>query len=176
MESIRWVEMGSRLAGFKGTERRSSCPDLLPGPGIQAQMGQVPALPLKPSERGHVTSVSWCHVCWGQSLQVGIPGPEIPWSRGSQTAILLALRPHSHSAQHPCPMPWGQPMKFPPTTTTTRARLRGKGPHPGVELPGEEVLRSTWGPAGPSLLCPRGTANRTTSCSGIWLKTQAVIF
>lgn len=63
-------------------------------------------------------------------------------SRGPQTAILLALRPYSHSTQHPHPMPREQPMQYP----RRPARLRGRGLHPGAELPGEEVLRSTWGP------------------------------
>lgn len=69
---------------------------------------------------------------------MGITVHEVPvQSRGSQTAILLALRPYSHSA-HPRPMPWGQPMESLPGQG--QAQREGPAPQGGATRGGSPAL------------------------------------
>lgn len=139
---------------LEGPERRSSRPDLLPGPGIRGgsagtERGQATS-PLCLSSRASVAfdlcelvpRLPWGRVCrwlWGFLYT-----RSLVQSRGPQTAILLALRPYSHSAQHPHPMPREQPMQSPPPQASQAQR---EGPAPQG--------RATWGGSPALHLGPR---------------------
>lgn len=147
LDRTRWAQEGGWKCGrqlggvsktLKGEAAAVTC-SLDPGPGEAAQgseHGRAKPLLCLLNRRGHWTSVSLGpRLPWGHGLQaaVGVTVHEVPvHSRGSRTAILLALRPYGHSA-HPRPMPWGQPME-----SRGKARLRGRGLPPRVESPGRK--------------------------------------
>lgn len=98
-----------------------------------------------------------------------VPGPEQRPPNSDFTS------PSSLQPQRPAPPSnaTGTTYAVSPPSQASQAQREGPAPQGRATWGGSPALHL--GPAGPSLLCSRGAASRTTNYSGISLKTQAEI-